>query len=62
MTNYDAKELLMERDGLSEREAQEELNNTRNAMLLANSPFEALDMIMDDLALEEDYLWSIFGL
>ena len=56
---YDAKKVLMERDGLTEKEADREIDSFREAVLLSDNPFDAFDSIVDELCLEPDYLESI---
>lgn len=51
-------EILMKRDGLSESEAFELVNETREELLSAN-PLEAEEIIACNLGLEPDYLMNI---
>lgn len=51
-------EVLMKRDGLSESEAVELVEETREELLSAD-PFEADDIIACNLGLEPDYLMDI---
>lgn len=50
--------ILMERDGMSRAEAQEVLEDVRE-MLADADPWEAEDIIADELGLEMDYIFDI---
>ena len=50
--------ILMERDGLSREEAQERLDEVREMMCDAD-PYEAEDILADELGLEMDYIFDI---
>lgn len=51
----EAKRILMERDGLTEAEAQNQIDATMEEILMSD-PFKADDIFMNDLGLEPDYL------
>lgn len=55
-----AIQILMERDGYTEQEAKDLIEETQNE-ILNSDPFEADDIIMNDLGLEPDYLLDILG-
>lgn len=48
----------MNRDGMTQEEAVEYLNNVRE-MLYEADPWEIEDIIMDELGLEPDYIFDI---
>lgn len=50
--------ILMERDGMTRAEAQETLEDVRE-MLSEADPWEAEDIIADELGLEMDYIFDI---
>ena len=50
--------ILMERDGMTREEAQETLEEVRE-MLSEAEPWEAEDIIADELGLEMDYIFDI---
>ena len=50
--------VLMERDGLSKKEAEEKLDEVRE-MIADADPWEAEDIIADELGLELDYIFDI---
>ena len=50
--------ILMERDEMTAEEAQETLDNVRE-MLSEADPWEAEDIIADELGLEMDYIFDI---
>jgi hypothetical protein len=50
--------ILMERDGMTKEEAQETLEEVRE-MLSEADPWEAEDIIADELGLEMDYIFDI---
>lgn len=52
--------ILMERDEMTAEEAQETLDNVRE-MLSEADPWEAEDIIADELGLEMDYIFDILG-
>jgi hypothetical protein len=52
--------ILMERDGLTEAEAKETLEEVRE-MISEADPWEAEDIIADELGLEMDYIFDIIG-
>lgn len=52
--------ILMERDGMSRSEAKELVNETRE-MLLSSDPWEADEIMADQLGLETDYIMDILG-
>lgn len=53
-------EILMDRDGLTQSEAQSILNEVRAQMDACNyAPIECEEIIMSELGLELDYLFDI---
>lgn len=50
--------VLMERDGLSKKEAEEKLEEVRE-MISEADPWEAEDILADELGLELDYIFDI---
>ena len=50
--------ILMERDGMTREEAQETLDEVRE-MLSEADPWEAEDILADELGLELDYIFDI---
>lgn len=48
----------MERDGMTKQEAQETVDNVRE-LLSEAEPWEADDILMDELGLEMDYIFDI---
>ena len=50
----ETKRILMERDGLTEKEAQELMDETREMLL--DGDFDAM---MDMLGLEDDYIFDL---
>ena len=50
--------VLMDRDGMTEEEAKERLEEVREAVAFAD-PWEVEDIIADELGLELDYLFDI---
>jgi hypothetical protein len=50
--------ILMERDGLTREEAQETLDEVRE-MISEADPWEAEDILADELGLEMDYIFDI---
>jgi hypothetical protein len=50
--------ILMERDEMTREEAEETLDNVRE-MLSEADPWEAEDIIADELGLEMDYIFDI---
>lgn len=53
-------EILMKRDGMSLSDAKDLVNETRE-MLLTSDPFEADDIMADQLGLEPDYIMDLLG-
>ena len=53
--------ILMERDGMSEDEARDLFNETRDEILSLEDPFEADNILMEYLGLEPDYLFDVLG-
>jgi hypothetical protein len=53
--------ILMERDGLTQQQAKELVEETRDA-LQSCDPFEAEDIIADYLGLELDYIFDILNI
>lgn len=52
--------ILMERDGISRSEAKDLVNETRE-LLLSSDPWEADEIMADQLGLEPDYIMDILG-
>lgn len=52
--------ILMERDGMTREEAEETLEEVREMLTFAD-PWEAEDIIADELGLEMDYIFDILG-
>jgi hypothetical protein len=52
--------ILMERDGISRSEAKELMDETRE-LLLSSDPWEADEIMADQLGLEPDYIMDILG-
>lgn len=50
-------QILMERDGLTEKEANELLSDVRD--MICEDPDEAEDIVMEELGLEMDYIFDI---
>lgn len=50
--------ILMERDGMTQKEAEELVNEAREE-ILASDPQEVEDIILDVLGLEPDYIMDI---
>lgn len=53
--------ILMERDGMSEYEARDLFNETRDEIISLEDPFEADNVLMEYLGLEPDYLFDLMG-
>lgn len=52
-------EILMKRDGLSRREAQDRFNEVKDMIHGCNfDPFEAEDILIEELGLEMDYIFE----
>lgn len=51
--------ILMERDSLSETEAENYFDTVREDILAADNYFEAEDIMLHDLGLEMDYLFDL---
>ena len=52
-------EILMKRDGLSRREAQERFNEVQEMIQECNfDPFETEDILIEELGLEMDYIFE----
>lgn len=52
-------EILMKRDGLSRREAQDRFNEVRDMIQECNfDPFETEDILIEELGLEMDYIFE----
>ena len=52
-------EILMKRDGLSHREAQEQFNEVREMIQECNfDPIETEDILIEELGLEMDYIFE----
>lgn len=54
-------EILIRRDGLTKSEAQDLVRETRE-LLLTSDPWEADQIMADQLGLEPDYILDIIGL
>lgn len=54
--------ILMERDGMSEDEAIELVEETREEILACEGSEEAWDVIEDNLGLEPDYIFDILDI
>ena len=54
--------ILMERDGMSEDEARDLFNETRDEIISLEDPFEADNILMEYLGLEPDYLPDLYYL
>lgn len=53
-------EILMKRDGLTEREAKQLLNETRKMIYNCNGNYDEMeDIVIDQLGLELDYIFDI---
>lgn len=52
--------ILMERDGMSRSDAKELVDETRE-LLLSSDPWEADEIMVDQLGLEPDYIMDILG-
>ena len=52
--------ILMERDGMTEEEAKARLEEVRDILSDAD-PWDAEDIIADELGLEMDYIFDIVG-
>ena len=52
--------ILMKRDDLTEEEARERVEEVRE-MLSEADPWEAEDILADELGLEMDYIFDIIG-
>ena len=50
-------ELLMERDGITEKEARDMIIETREEML--EDPYVAAEILADNLGIEPDYIMDI---
>lgn len=50
--------ILMERDGMTQKEAEELVNEAREE-ILASDPWEVEDIMLDILGLEPDYIMDI---
>lgn len=57
MTNK-VTQILMQRDGMSRSEAEELVSETRE-LLLSSDPWEADEIMADQLGLEPDYIFDI---
>ena len=52
-------EILMKRDGLSRREAQDRFNEVQEMIQECNfDPFETEDILIEELGLEMDYIFE----
>ena len=58
--NNEVIRVLMERDGLTREEANERLEEVRE-MVYDADPYEAEDILADELGLEMDYIFDILG-
>lgn len=60
MKDNEVIRVLMERDEMSREEAEERLEEVRE-MLSEADPWEAEDILADELGLEMDYIFDIIG-
>lgn len=52
-------DILMKRDGLSRREAQDRFNEVKDMIYGCNfDPFETEDILIEELGLEMDYIFE----
>lgn len=58
--NNEVIRVLRERDGLTREEANERLEEVRE-MVYDADPYEAEDILADELGLEMDYIFDILG-
>ena len=49
-------EILMERDGMSQEEAEALVKETRDELMMLDDPMEADEIVEDYLGLEPDYI------
>ena len=54
-------EILIRRDGLTKSEAQDLVRETRE-LLLTSDPWEADQIMADQLGLEPDYIMEVIGM
>lgn len=54
-------EILVKRDGIDEEEAKELILETQE-QIINSDPFEAEDIICENLGLELDYIFDILGM
>lgn len=52
--------ILMNRDGMSKKDAEDLVKETREEILAAD-PWEMEDIMMDNLGLEPDYIFNLLG-
>lgn len=52
-------QILMERDGLSRYEAEEQINEFRNDLLAGELSYDAEEAFMEEFALEPDFLIDV---
>lgn len=52
--------ILMNRDGMSKKDAEDLVRETREE-ILASDPWEMEDIMMDNLGLEPDYIFNLLG-
>lgn len=52
-------QILMERDGLSRYEAEEQINEFRNDLFAGELGYDAEEAFMEEFSLEPDYLVDI---
>ena len=52
------KKILMKRDGYSAEEADQAIKETRD-LILSSNPYDADEIIMEELGLEPDYLMDL---
>lgn len=54
--------ILMDRDGMSKKEATKLVEDTRDELLECTSLTDADDIIMNNLGLEPDYIFDIINI
>ena len=58
MQEKSARDILKERDGLNDKQADAAIRETRDLMMLSD-PYQALDILCDELGLEPEYLEQV---
>ena len=54
-------DILMKRDGISEKEARALINETCDEIMMLDNPLEADIVLMEYLGLEPDYIFDILN-